>query len=89
VLEGLAGLDDVLRPVPSVAGLHVAARFRDERIDDRAVVRRAARRGVRLEALSEHHREQPALPGLAIGFGGIDEQAIPDAMSRLADAVSD
>src|SRR6185312_9172370 len=54
VLEGLAGLDDVLQVIPSVAGLHVAAAFRDQNTDDRAVVRRAARRGVRVEALSDH-----------------------------------
>jgi GntR family transcriptional regulator/MocR family aminotransferase len=87
VLEALAGLDDLLRVVPSVAGLHVAARFRDESMDDRVVVRRAARRGVRLEALSDHHRDQPPRPGLAIGFGGVDADTIPDAMSRLRDAV--
>jgi GntR family transcriptional regulator/MocR family aminotransferase len=88
VLAGLAELGDVLEVVPSVAGLHLAARFRDEKADDRAVVRRAARRGVRVEALSSHHRDQPARPGLAIGFGGIDADAIPDAMSRLRAAVT-
>ncbi len=87
VLEGLAGLDDVLEVVPSVAGLHVAARFRDAEVDDRAVVRRAARRGVQVEALSDHHRDQPPRPGLVIGFSGIDAEAVPDAMSRLAAAV--
>jgi GntR family transcriptional regulator/MocR family aminotransferase len=87
VLAGLAGLDDVLEVVPSVAGLHVAARFRDESIDDRAVLRRAAQRGVRVEALSDHHRDQPARPGLAIGFGGIDTETLPDALTRLREAV--
>jgi GntR family transcriptional regulator/MocR family aminotransferase len=87
VLKGLAELDDVLEVVPSVAGLHVAARFRDEHVDDRAVLRRAAQRGVRVEALSDHHRDQPPRPGLAIGFGGIDTDTIPDAMSRLRDSV--
>lgn len=89
VLEGLVGLHDVLRVFPSVAGLHVAAGFRDETTDDRAVVRRAAHRGVRLEALSDHHRDQPARPGLAVGFGGIEADAVPDAMTRLVDAVLD
>ena len=87
VLDGLAGLDDVLRVIPSVAGLHVAAAFRDEHTGDRAVVRRAARRGVRVEALSEHHRDQPARPGLAIGFGGIEAADVPDAMARLSGAL--
>ena len=87
VLAGLAELDDVLAVVPSVAGLHVCARFRDEATDDLAVVRRAARHGVRVEALTGHHREQPPRPGLAIGFGGTDADEIPDAMARLAPAV--
>jgi GntR family transcriptional regulator / MocR family aminotransferase len=89
VLDGLAGLDDVLEVIPSVAGLHVAARFRDAGADDRAVVRRAARRGVRVEPLSHHHRDQPPRPGLVIGFSGIDVEAVPDAMTRLAAAVRD
>jgi GntR family transcriptional regulator/MocR family aminotransferase len=87
VLEGLAGLADVLQVVPSVAGLHVACRFHDAAVDDRAVVRRAARRGVRVEALSDHHRDQPSRPGLVIGFSGIDADSVPDAMARLAAAV--
>jgi GntR family transcriptional regulator / MocR family aminotransferase len=87
VLEGLDTLDDVLQVIPSVAGLHVAARFRDEDVDDRAVVRRAARRGVRVEALRDHYRDQPPRPGLAVGFGGIEADAIPDAMGRLREAV--
>ena len=87
VLAGLAELHDVLEVVPSVAGLHIAARFRDENANDRAVVRRAAQRGVRVEALTDHHRDQPARPGLAIGFGGIDAELIPAAMSRLREAV--
>jgi GntR family transcriptional regulator/MocR family aminotransferase len=90
VLEGLAALDDVLDVVPSVAGLHVAARFRDAEVDDREVVRRAARRGVRVEALTEHHHGGSSpRPGLVIGFAGVDADAVADAMSRLRSAVND
>ena len=60
VLEALGSLD-VLEVVPSVAGLHVAARFRDESVDDVAVVRRAARRGVGVEALSAMRRVRVAV----------------------------
>jgi GntR family transcriptional regulator/MocR family aminotransferase len=87
VLTAVAPLSDVLEAVPSVAGLHVALRFRDDEVDDRAVVRRAAQRGVRVEALSDHHRDQPSRPGLAIGFGGIAAEDLPDAMRRLVAAV--
>jgi len=50
-------------------------------------VRRAARRGVRVEALSDHHRDLPARPGLAIGFGGIEAEEVPDAITRLERAL--
>ncbi|WP_151082370.1 PLP-dependent aminotransferase family protein [Nocardioides cynanchi] len=87
MLAGLGELDDVLRVVPSVAGLHVCALFRDPQTDDRAVVARAAARGVRVEALSTHFREQPPRAGLVLGFGGVDAQAIPDALRRLVEVV--
>jgi GntR family transcriptional regulator/MocR family aminotransferase len=84
LVAGLAELDDLLHVVPSAAGLHVSARFRDEETDDRAVVARAAARGVRVDALSDHYREQPPRPGLVLGYGGVDADALPDALRRLA-----
>ncbi|HEX3929545.1 MAG TPA: PLP-dependent aminotransferase family protein [Nocardioides sp.] len=87
VLAGLAGCADLLDVVPSVAGLHVCARFRDESVDDREAAARAAARGVRVEALSDHYRRLPPRPGLAIGFGGIGADAVPDAMRRLEAAL--
>jgi GntR family transcriptional regulator / MocR family aminotransferase len=87
VLEGLRGLGDVLSVIPSRAGLHVATLFHDVDLDDRAVVRRAARHGVRVEALSGHHSDQPARPGLAVGFAGIEARAVPDAMQRLEEVI--
>jgi GntR family transcriptional regulator/MocR family aminotransferase len=87
VLEGLARLDDVLDVVTSVAGLHVCAVFGDRATDDRAVVARAAARGVRVDRLSSRFRDCPPRPGLAVGFGGIDADALPDAMRRLEQAV--
>jgi GntR family transcriptional regulator/MocR family aminotransferase len=87
LLEGLARLDDLLETVPSVAGLHVSARFLDATTDDAAVVARAAARGVRVEALSAYHREQPVRPGLALGFAGVEPDAFPDALVRLEAAI--
>jgi GntR family transcriptional regulator / MocR family aminotransferase len=87
VLAGLSRLDDVLALVPAVAGLHVCALFRDASVDDREVVDRAGARGVRVEALSDRYRDQPPRPGLSVGFGGIDAEAVPDAMGRLEQAV--
>ena len=87
LLEGLTGLDDLLEVVPSVAGLHVSTRFRDPATDDVAVVARATARGVRVEALSSYHRDQPVRPGLALGFAGVEPDAFPDALARLEAAV--
>ncbi len=87
LLEGLGGLDEVLEVVPSVAGLHVSARFRDPDTDDLAVVRRAAALGVRVKALSAYHLHQPVRPGLALGFAGVEPDAIPDALARLEAAI--
>ncbi len=83
LLTGLAGLDDLLTPVPSVAGLHLCLRFRDPAVDDRAVVARAVGRGVRIEPLSQYRLEQPVGPGLVLGYGGIEADAVPDALARL------
>jgi GntR family transcriptional regulator/MocR family aminotransferase len=87
LLTGLAPLDDVLAPVPSVAGLHVCVRFRDAAVDDRAVAERAAARGVRVEPLAQYRLEQPFGPGLVLGYGGILPDAVPDALARLERAV--
>jgi GntR family transcriptional regulator / MocR family aminotransferase len=87
VLEGLARLDDVLDVVTSVAGLHVCAVFRDGATDDRTVVASASARGVRVDGLASRFRDCPPRPGLAVGFGGIDADALPDAMRSLEQAV--
>jgi GntR family transcriptional regulator/MocR family aminotransferase len=87
VLEGLARLDDVLEVVPSVAGLHTCAWFRDGSVDDRVVAARAAARGVVVEPLAGRYRDRSPRPGLAIGYGGTEAEAVPDAMRRLEEAI--
>jgi GntR family transcriptional regulator / MocR family aminotransferase len=87
LMTGLSELDDVLTPVPSVAGLHVCVRFRDPTTDDRAVAERAGARGVRVEPLSQYRLEQPFPPGLVLGYGGIHADAVPDALARLEQAL--
>ena len=82
-LGALDGPDGVLDLVPSVAGLHVCVRFRDASVDDRTVVARAAARGVRVEPLSQYRLEQPVAPGLVLGYGGVQPDAVPDALARL------
>jgi GntR family transcriptional regulator/MocR family aminotransferase len=65
----------------------VSTRFVDPATDDLAVVTRAAARGVHVEALSAYHRDQPAPPGLSLGFAGVEPDAFPDALARLEEAV--
>ena len=87
LLAELSRLDDVLEVVPSVAGLHVCAHFRDQTVDDRSVVAEAARHGVRVEALTPRYFEQPPVQGLVMGIGTIEVGAIHDAARRLSRAL--
>jgi GntR family transcriptional regulator/MocR family aminotransferase len=88
----LAALADIreLEVVPSIAGLRLATRFRDPSVDDVAVCAAAASRGVGVEPLSLRYvdgAEVRPSPGLVLGFGRIDAQQIPIAVSRLAAAI--
>ena len=87
LLAELSRLDDVLEVVPSVAGLHVCAHFRDQTVDDRSVVAEAARHGVRVEALTPRYFERPPVQGLVMGIGTIEVGAIQDAARRLSRAL--
>ena len=81
----LAELDQ-LRPLevlPSVAGLHVCARFRDPEVDAREVERRAAEMGVRVSAIARCFHEYEPWPGLALGFSRITAANIPGAVGLL------
>ena len=80
-------LADELEVIPSVAGLHVCARFRSPDVDDVAVVQEAARQGVLVEALSPRFLTEPPRPGLVMGFGTTTAERIPEAVDRLAQAV--
>jgi GntR family transcriptional regulator/MocR family aminotransferase len=87
VQEGLAGpLGAYLEPVPSAAGLHIAARLRapaDENADVE-IVARAELRGVALQPLSMFRMAGTTTPpGLMFGYGGIDVAAIPEGLRRL------
>ncbi len=74
---------DRLTVVPSIAGLHLAARLRDP-VDVGALVRRAAEAGVVVEDLASYYGEGPGEPGLALGYGGIELEKIEPGLRRLA-----
>lgn len=80
-VAGLPG--DRLDLVPSEAGLHLSAVFRDGS-DDAAVAARALGAGVGLFALSEFAVTGPPGAGLVFGYGAVAPPEIDEGMRRLA-----
>ncbi|CAI9417557.1 MocR-like pyridoxine biosynthesis transcription factor PdxR [Nocardioides sp. T2.26MG-1] len=84
----LGGLDrllgDRLEVVPSAAGLHVTATFRDAGVDDVGVATAALRAGVAVEALSAYAHGPGVPPGLVLGYGAAVTASITPGLRRLA-----
>jgi GntR family transcriptional regulator/MocR family aminotransferase len=72
----------ILEPVPSVAGLHLAARLLGDR-EATDVSRRAREADVGVYDLNRFYWKKPTLNGLAFGFGTIGERDIEEALTRL------
>ncbi|MGA2341652.1 MAG: PLP-dependent aminotransferase family protein [Steroidobacteraceae bacterium] len=88
LLEGLrASLHRWLEPLPSVAGLHVAARIVTA-AREASVIESAARRGLKVGGLARYYAGRPTLEGLVLGYGNADESAIREGLSRLREAMS-
>ena len=68
------------------AGLHVPAWLPDG-VSDVEVVRRAARRGLSVTALSTCYSGTTARSGLLLGFGGADERTLDRATRALGDVL--
>ncbi|MEU7829728.1 PLP-dependent aminotransferase family protein [Nonomuraea sp. NPDC049129] len=79
VVDSLAD-DDRLRLVPSVAGLHLCARF-----SPGVSVRPAPR--LALERLDAYCGESPAQQGLVLGYGAIQQAEIPEGLNVLKEAL--
>lgn len=75
-------LADQLRPIPSSAGLHVAALLR-RHPDDAAVAAAAAADGVAVLPLSAYAINAPAPPGLLLGYGAIPTDRVAAGLRRL------
>ena len=87
LIEGLrSGCAEWLDPIPSAAGLHIAAVFKAP-IDDAAVAAEARKLGVRVHALSAHYVRRPVQRGLLFGYGAIVEKDIAEGLSRLRRAL--
>jgi len=73
-----------LQLVPSVAGLHFAARvIPGSSVDADRVVRRAQASGVAVDVLSRFYSEVPAQAGLVIGYGAIPTAKVQEGLRRL------
>jgi GntR family transcriptional regulator / MocR family aminotransferase len=68
------------------AGLCLVAYLPDD-IDDRDVVRRAARQGLYPQPLSPCYNGGDVRNGLILGFGGSDEYALTSAVCELAEVI--
>lgn len=75
IAEALSG-DDRLRPVPSLAGLHLCARLAPG-----VSVRPAP--GLAVEPLDAYYDRAPAGAGLIIGYGAIQREAVPAGLRLL------
>ena len=75
---------DHLKPVPSAAGLHVAATAPASTPEElRAVLGRASAAGVELQPLSMYDVGPPSEPGIVLGYGAIPTADIEEGLSRL------
>jgi GntR family transcriptional regulator/MocR family aminotransferase len=85
IAEALAGpLGRWLRPVPSAAGLHLAA-FAAPGVDVARVVERAAARGIAVRTLSFFGDGPEEPDGLVIGYGAIPTARVDEGLRRLRD----
>ncbi|MCE5232782.1 MAG: PLP-dependent aminotransferase family protein [Mizugakiibacter sp.] len=71
-----------LRPLPAVAGLHLAARAAPG-FDADALARRAREHGVGVQSLRGYRDGPAGASGLVFGFGAIEADAIAEGLARL------
>jgi GntR family transcriptional regulator/MocR family aminotransferase len=75
---------DRLEVVPSTAGLHLAAWPKGE-VDVAGLAARAAAAGVGVADLAGYHGFGPGRPGLALGYGRIDQDRIEEGLRLLGE----
>lgn len=75
---------DVLEPLPSIAGMHVAALSKAMSFAELdAVLARALEQGVQLHSLSRYPVDRGDRPGLVLGYGAIATEDIAEGLRRL------
>ncbi|HZH10715.1 MAG TPA: PLP-dependent aminotransferase family protein [Microvirga sp.] len=78
----------LLEPIPSEAGLHLAAWLAAPQ-DAEAIVARAAADGVAVEPLGRYTVAGSGRSGLALGYGACPTERIDEAIARLVRAIND
>lgn len=86
LLAALARHLDSFTPIAAPAGLHLAGMF-PARTDTTALAARLFDDDVAVEPLAPYYRRR-SRPGLALGFGLIDESAIDEGVRRIARALT-
>jgi len=87
LLESLARSLPGCRPVTSAAGLFELVQL-PSGVDESAVVRAAAERGVGVQGLALHRFSPGGPPGLLLGYGKLAEPAIEQGVRLLAEALA-
>jgi GntR family transcriptional regulator / MocR family aminotransferase len=76
-----------LEPIPSAAGLHVAAALKIP-LSDEAIEAAALQQGIGVRALSAFSARRASRTGLAFGFGAIKEPGITEGLAVLRRVLS-
>jgi GntR family transcriptional regulator/MocR family aminotransferase len=79
----LDGLPSWLHPIPSFAGLHIAALIRNSKSADE-IVERARDVDVGIGTVGRYCVGKLDLQGLVFGYGGITERSIAEGLKRLS-----
>ena len=87
LLDGLQReLGKWFAPIPSEAGLHLAARIRSPGLAAK-IFAKARQCTPGAQSTAEYSMTRPARPALAFGYGVIDAEEIPKALARLRRAI--
>jgi GntR family transcriptional regulator/MocR family aminotransferase len=83
LLNGLRkDFSDWLEPVPSAAGLHLAA-FAANSLDVEALVEESRQRDVGIYSLRRYRTGKASRPGVVFGYGALEARAITEGLGRL------
>jgi GntR family transcriptional regulator/MocR family aminotransferase len=86
-MEALARHLPEARVEEGAAGLYELAELPAD-VDEPGLIAAAADRGVALEGLALHSFKPDGPPGLVLGFGGLSEPAIEQAIRLVAEAAT-